>query len=185
MSTLVYDPYALEEPAFFGTSRERLQELKDPSAWIDFELGRIDEAEFFQSFFLDRRAFDYGGLRQCFIEGYRWLEGMRELLADLRGASVEIHALSNYPPWYHLIEAKLKLSRYLKWSFVSCNTGMRKPQSEAYQAAARALQRPPQDCLFIDDRQSNCRAAEAVGMPALLFSDADSLRKRLESRDLL
>jgi FMN phosphatase YigB (HAD superfamily) len=43
----------------------------------------------------------------------------------------------------------------------------------------------PDETLFIDDRQINIDAAEAVGIRAHLFTGADDLRARLEADGLL
>jgi FMN phosphatase YigB (HAD superfamily) len=96
-----------------------------------------------------------------------------------------MHVLSNYPTWYLMIEERLGLSRYLPWSFVSCRTGVRKPDPEAFLGAARALALPPGACLFIDDHPANVEAARAVGMQALRFEGAASLRAELERERLL
>ena len=182
MDTLVYDPYAREQPSFFGVTWERLVQLKDPSAWVEFELGKISEEEFFRKFFADRRSFDHQGLKRTMADGYRWLDGMEALLEDLVSAGVAIHALSNYPSWYSLIEEKLHLSRFLGWEFVSCKTGVRKPDPEAYLGPARQLGRAPESFLFVDDRESNCAAARAVGLAAVRFEGAQALRENLVGR---
>jgi len=49
---------------------------------------------------------------------------MEALLGRLAGSGYELHALSNYPSWFQLIEEKLQLSRYLSWTFVSCTGPM-------------------------------------------------------------
>ena len=58
------------------------------------------------------------------INGYRWIEGVEQLLYKLRSRDVEMHIITNYPVWYKRIEAKLALSRFLPWSFVSCEGPM-------------------------------------------------------------
>merc|ERR1719174_3475258 len=68
-------------------------------------------------------------------------------LRRLRAApGLRLHALSNYPVWYRNIEAKLRLSEHLEWSFVSCETGTRKPDAAAFEGAAAALGVPPGAC---------------------------------------
>lgn len=185
MGTLVYDPYLVEAPRHCGLSVEELHRVKDPTAWIDFESGVISEDEYFRRFYVDRRPFDGPGLKERYRRAYRWLNGMEELLAGLAAAGVEMHAFSNYPPWYRIIEDRLGLSRYLDWSFVSCQTGLRKPDSQAYREAAKSLGQPPEDCLFVDDRAINCAAAEAAGMAAESFSGSEELRRAFETRGLL
>lgn len=59
------------------------------------------------------------------MTGYRFLDGIEELLSDLNQAGVEMHIMSNYPVWYKRIEAKLVLSRFMPWTFVSCEGPMK------------------------------------------------------------
>ena len=102
---------------------------------------------------------------------YRLLDGAERVLARLRATEgVSVHALSNYPVWYRAIEDKLALSRYLHWSFVSCHTGVRKPDRAAYAGPAAHLGLQPCDCALVDDSQANCEAAEEFGMVAVHFS---------------
>ena len=48
---------------------------------------------------------------------------------------------------------------------------MKKPQPEIYHAAADGLQLPPERILFVDDKQENTLAAQAVGMQAIVYRD--------------
>lgn len=185
MSTLVHDPIFVEVPAFFGCDVEALFRRLVPEVWYAFERGDLDEAEFFRRWMRDGTRVDVPALKRCLRGAYRYLHGVEPLLADLTAAGVELHALSNYPTWYRLIEESVGLSRYVRWTFVSCRTGIRKPDPEAYLGAARALDRPPAACLFVDDRPANVEAAEAVGMPALRFRDADQLRADLIAAGVL
>lgn len=185
MGTLVHEPFYRDVPQFFGVTLEELRRLKHPTAWIDFERGLIDEAEYLQRFFLDGRLLDGEALKRAMYESYRLLDGVEEILVALRSRGVEMHALSNYSPWYVMIEEKLRLSRYLEWTFVSCKTGRRKPEPESYLGAAQALNRAPGELLFVDDRRVNCEAAQSVGLPAIHFTGAGDLRAALEARGLL
>ncbi|MCH9687196.1 MAG: HAD family phosphatase [Deltaproteobacteria bacterium] len=185
MGTLVHDPFYVEVPASLGMSLDELIAVKHPRAWVDFELGHIDEPTFLSRFFADERQFDGEGLRDAMDNAYRYLPGIEALLQELRSGGVPMHALSNYPPWYALIERRLSLSRYLKWSFVSCELGLRKPDPAIYEHAAKTLGLPPTACVFVDDRADNCDAARATGMDAVCFTAADALREALVGRGLL
>lgn len=179
MGTIVREPFLEDVPRFFGTSLGELIPLLSREVWFEFERGEIDEAGFVSRFFHDGRQFDSEGLKAAMVAGYDYLPGMRDLLAELHARGVPMHALSNYPVWYQLIEAKLELSRYLAWTFVSCKTGVRKPDAEAFEGAARALGAPPAACVFVDDREPNCEGARATGMAAVRFSTAAELRVEL------
>ena len=130
MDTLVRDPFFTHMPAFFGLSLDELVAQKHPTAWRDFELGRIGEQELYARFFRDGRIIDGPGLKHHMREGYAWIDGMEALLVDLQARRVPMHALSNYPPWFALCDERLGLSRYLSLRFVSCRTGARKPAPE-------------------------------------------------------
>ena len=186
MSTLVYDPIAEEIPAFFGLTLKQLYDRKHPDAWQRFERGEIDHQTFCDIYFPHRtEPIDARALRDVLYDAYRWLPGIEPLLEQLSQRGIEMHALSNYPVWYQIIEEKLELSRYLNWSFVSCNTGVRKPDESAFEHALNQLNAAPQHCLFIDDRPANCRAARRVGIGTILFEDAPQLHDELNRRNIL
>lgn len=185
MGTLVYDPFPHEVPAFFGMTLEELYAAKHPTAWKEFERGEIDEAGLAARYFEGGLPCDVVGFRETLAGAYRWLDGVEALLSDLRDAGVDMHVLSNYPTWYRQIEKRLGLSRYLPWTFVSCETGVRKPAHQAYLGAAERLGLEPGRCLFVDDRAKNCEGAEAVGMQSIVFAGAEALRADLRAIGIL
>lgn len=180
MDTLVRDPFFRKVPAFFDMPLNELVQQLAPGRWVAFEYDEIDEETFLRGFFKDGRAYDSEGLRTLVHESYRYIDGVEALLAELHGEGVPMHTLSNYPRWYEAIEARLKLSRYVEWSFVSCLTGHRKPDAEAYTHAAQTLGVAPERCIFVDDRKHNVTAAIDVGMQGIVFESAAQLRKDLE-----
>jgi HAD superfamily hydrolase (TIGR01509 family) len=185
MGTLVHDPFYVEMPEFFGMTFDELLEEKHPNAWVTFELGKCSEEEFLQSFFTDGRDFDRRGFVSAVRSSYRWLPGLEELLRELRGAGSTMHAFSNYPVWYRLIEERLSLSRFLDWTFVSCITGLRKPDPAAYVHVSSKLNVPPEQCVFVDDRASNCEAARQSGIRSVVFEGVDSLRASLRDAGVM
>ena len=185
MSTLVYDPFRVEMPAFLGLSFEELLEQKHPHAWAEFETGAIDEEAFYLKFFRDGRALDGPGLKVAMAECYDWLPGMQQLLTRLTESEIPMHVLSNYPLWYEEVERATGLSRWVPWTFVSCHTGRRKPAPEAFLEPARQLAVRPEACLLIDDSPENVVAAQALGMDAISFKHAGTLTRDLAARGLL
>lgn len=177
MGTLVHDPFFEEMPDFFDMSFDALLKKLRPGPWVDFELGRRTEAEFLDDFFADGRDFDRSGFVRTVRDAYRWLPGMEELLVDLRAAGCSMHAFSNYPVWYRMIEERLGASRFLDWTFVSCRTGVRKPDPAAYVNVLNELGVSGESCIFIDDRESNCEAACDVGIRGIQTKGPNSLRE--------
>ena len=172
MGTLVHDPFYEEVPAFFGMTLEQLLQVKHPSAWSACERGELSVEDMETSFFADARAYDIAGLRATMQRSYRWLRGIEALLSALHSRAVPMHVVSNYTPWYAMIEAELSLSKWVPWSFVSCDVGSRKPDARYYAAVLERLSVPAARCVFIDDRDANCAGARAAGMHAIRFEDA-------------
>ncbi|GMH30037.1 hypothetical protein Nepgr_031880 [Nepenthes gracilis] len=152
MDTIVRDPFYEDIPAFFGMSLKELMECKHPTAWSEFEKGLITEGELARKFFKDGRPFDLKGLKLCMERGYFYVDGVERLLHALKQNNYDIHAFTNYPVWYELIEDKLKLSAYLSWTFCSCITGKRKPEPDFYAEVLQHLEVAPASCFIVDDR---------------------------------
>lgn len=186
MDTLVREPFREDLPRFFGLSLSELIRDKDPTAWLEFERGEIDEVTFVARFFADRRPVDCEAMKRAMTDAYAWLEGVEPLLAELKARGVEMHVLSNYSRWYELIEAKLGVSRYVPWTFVSCHTGHRKPEPRAYRDAAAALGVRPERCVLVDDRPGNVEVARALGMTGVVRTpEIGALRSALRALGLL
>ena len=185
MSTLIHDPFPEEMLAHLGIQMSQLREVVQPELWVRFERDEVTEAQFYEGFFKDERVIDAASFRQMLFESYRFLPGIEELLAELKDADVPMHTMSNYPVWWHIIERKVEMSRYVDWTFVSCKLGVRKPDDGIYRAALEELGGRPDSFLFVDDRASNCDGARAVGMRALQFTGVDKLRAELVEQGVL
>ncbi|MEL7370128.1 MAG: HAD-IA family hydrolase [Myxococcota bacterium] len=168
MSTLVTEPFLEAMPRFFGMTLDEFRASRDPKRWVEFEHGRITEAEYVADYFEDGRTLDVDAFKKMLHDAYEWMDGVEPLLAQLHAAGYPMYALSNYSVWYEIIEAKLGLSRYLGWDFVSCLTGFRKPQPQAYTTPIERVGRPSGDFIFVDDRQVNVDAAIEAGMIGIL-----------------
>ncbi len=96
---------------------------------------------------------------------------MPQWARDLRAAGICTALLSNMPfpvrdyilgcPWLPDFDTRV----------FSCEFGRTKPAPEIYEHCLRQLGIAPAQALFLDDRESNIRAAEALGLPAVLFSE--------------
>lgn len=180
MDTLVRDPAFDVVPAFFGGDLQTHYATKSKTAFHAFERGEIDEPTFRARYFNDGREWDLEGLKSRLQANFCWIPGVRALVRELVEEGFQLHAMSNYSQWYDLVEAACGISDAgVRRSFVSCDTGVRKPDPRAYLGACEALGVAPSACLFVDDRIKNVTGAHRVGMPAVQFRDAASLRQVL------
>lgn len=63
--------------------------------------------------------------------------------------------------------------------FSSCYVRSRKPEEAIFRVALEVTQRPPEECLFIDDRPLNLENPRRLGMNTIHHQGADQLRAEL------
>lgn len=171
MDVLLRDPY---REALRAATVHR---SADPGAWPAFEVAAIDEAEFLRRFTGgDPSAFDAAAFHAARRGGYRWLPGMRGLLAAV---PLERHVASNYPVWIEQVRADFGLDDLVDGVWASHHLGVRKPDPRFFLRILDRIGRDPADCLFVDDRAANVAAAAALGLRAHVFTGAADLVLRL------
>ncbi len=70
---------------------------------------------------------------------------------------------------------------------LSFQVGLAKPNTEIFMIASERLELQPEECVFIDDNQGYCTAAESIGMKTICYHNFAQMRRELElilSRDL-
>jgi putative hydrolase of the HAD superfamily len=100
----------------------------------------------------------------------------------LRAAGIRTALLSNMPvpvrdyilgcPWLPDFDARV----------FSCEIGISKPAPEIYRNCLTKLGVQSWEALFLDDREPNIRAAQVLGMPAVLFTDPASAALEITRR---
>jgi putative hydrolase of the HAD superfamily len=89
----------------------------------------------------------------------------------LRAEGLRIGILSNLPrPLGNHLRADSEFIGHFDQVTFSCELGVIKPQAAIYEDAIRGLGVPPEQALFLDDRQDNVDGARAVGMNAELYA---------------
>jgi len=76
------------------------------------------------------------------------------------------------------IEA-FQLRRNFLVFFSSCYVRSRKPEETIFRVALEVSQRPPEQCLFIDDRPLNLESPRRLGMNTIHHQNAQQLRSEL------
>ncbi|MFQ6623721.1 hypothetical protein Gotur_003298 [Gossypium turneri] len=123
--------------------------------------------------------------------GYSYIDGVEQLLQDLKQNNYEMHAFTNYPICHDRIPkpmmnfiiinlADLLPDGSLSALYVLCiMNGKRKPDPDFYLAVVEHLKVDPASCIFVDDRIKNVEAAVGVGITGLQFKNSDLLRQDL------
>lgn len=168
----------------FGIDRAEY-EAHHPDANDRWERGEISDEEFLKAtVFFKERSFR----PQEFIAAVRresqWLPGgARYVVAAARAHSgLKMAMLNNEsgPLNDYRIET-FKLTEFFDGYFCSAYLGMRKPEPRMFRSGAALLHMRPEQCVFIDDRETNCAAAAEVGMHAIQYKGEQRLTESLRA----
>lgn len=176
MDTLVRDPYREALEAATGLPLDKLLARRVPSLYPDFECGKITEQAYWQGMVDAGIAVDADAFHRARRAGYRWLPGMRNLVADV-AATTRCVIASNYPDWIHEVVAPL--DGVIGAVYASHDLGVRKPDPAFFEHMVAGEGVPSDQVVFVDDREVNVAAARAAGLQAVRFTDVDRLREDL------
>lgn len=180
MGTLLHDPY--REALAAGTGGMDLEELRrrrGPGLHAQLERGEISEEEYWRRHREAGIPVDPAAFHVARRAGYRWIDGMRTLVADVR-ARCRVVGATNYPSWIAELEEGL-LGDCLDAVHASHELGVRKPAAGYYRALLRRLELPAHRVVLVDDRDENVRGARRCGLRAVTTMLAPQLREELRS----
>ena len=113
------------------------------------------------------------------------IPGSVAVLAALREAGHRLFFLSNMPePYAQHLEQQHDFVRRFEDGVFSARVGCRKPAARIFQIAFERFGIAPGEALFIDDHPANIAAAQALGLPALLFTTPQQLALDLAARGI-
>lgn len=157
--------------------------------WEAYSVGRLDERRYWGAVLAALGRPDDPASVEALIALYAdlaWAELDEAVLAlaeALRAGGRRIGLLSNSAAHH---EARIPgFAGRFDVAHFSHRTGRRKPDPEAYRAAAAALRAAPSAIVFVDDKARNVEAAAALGMRGIRFVDAERLRRELAALGLL
>jgi putative hydrolase of the HAD superfamily len=93
---------------------------------------------------------------------------------SLKAKGLKIYLLSNYPKSIfslHEEKGKFTFIDKIDGRVVSGFVGMVKPDAEIYELLMKKYGLNAKECVFIDDRAENIKAAKALGMEGIVFED--------------
>jgi 2-haloacid dehalogenase len=111
--------------------------------------------------------------------------GTVDVVRDLHRAGVPLLGLTNWSAeLYPHAPARFAFLEMLDDIVVSGTEGVAKPDPRVFEIVAERSGIALDRLVLVDDRQTNVDGATAVGMDAILFTDAAALRTELRSRGL-
>ena len=114
------------------------------------------------------------------------IDGIRELLADLRQSGRIIGLASSSPKSFiECMLTKLDLRGYFQVLVSGDEVACSKPAPDIFLLAAHKLGVLPADCLVVEDSQAGVRAAKSAGMSCVGYQNPHSGHQDLSAADRL
>jgi putative hydrolase of the HAD superfamily len=160
-----------------AAAKQLFRENPDALAYLrGLETGELEPADF-ERRFAELLGTDADGLIEGLFAGLAPNEPMLNAVERAQEVGVPTGLISNSWVMDHYTD---EIRDLFDAVVISAEVGLHKPQPEIYRMAADEIGVNPQDCVFVDDLRENCEGAEAVGMTALLYRDADETIAKLE-----
>lgn len=172
--------------AGFGFTEEITERISKATVlspqWNEFDRGAVDDEEIVQSFvgndpeiepeirsickdihdMLSRRDYAIPWIQQLKEKGYQVLY----LSNFSRKAEIECADTLDFLP-------------YMDGGIMSYQYHLIKPQPEIYETLLQKYGLVAEECVFLDDRQENCEAAEKLGIRTIVFTTKEEAEKQL------
>ncbi|ADI15909.1 HAD family hydrolase [Truepera radiovictrix] len=160
-----------------GVSEAQLGETYFPLMEL-FEAGAFDFPEFYRRF-VERSGLelDPTRFRETFLGSVVERREMFGVLAAIPAHYTVGMLSNNVPVLCDRVRSDPRMARIEHFIF-SNEINVRKPAPEAFAALAKALGRPPEETVFIDDNEANIRACEALGFRGLWLESYEGFAAR-------
>lgn len=107
------------------------------------------------------------------------IEGVRDIIKELK-PNYKLGIISvHVKEWIEHCNKKFQIHKLFHSTLYSFEVGMQKPDIRMYKLMLKRLNVPPEECLFIDDREKNLIPARKLGIITILFKNAKQLRNKL------
>ncbi len=182
-----FDPeYFITRLGIQSADKERLlQEVFRSREWVQLDMGSITDAE--ATAHICRRLPEHlhdaaGKLVRMWDRPILPIEGMYQLIEELKANNYGVYLLSNASLRQHDYWPRVPVSRFFDGKVISADENVMKPQSEIYQILLERFSLKAEECIFVDDVPANVQGAAVCGIPGILFrGDADLLRRELRA----
>lgn len=114
------------------------------------------------------------------------IEGTVKILRQLKKSGHAVYALTNFSSeTFPIMRKRYDFLNLFEYILVSGEVGLVKPDPAIYRLLLQKINRPAENCLFIDDSAANTAAAHQLGFDTIQFHSPDALTVELKQRGLL
>ena len=153
--------------------------------WVQMDRGSLREEDAFRSISarLPQRLHDAAWKLICMWDRpILEIDGMYELVKELKDLGYGIYLLSNASVRQHDYWPRIPASRFFDGKLISADVHVIKPQPEIYRLCLEKFGLKAEECFFIDDAPANIEGALCCGIAGAVFhGDAKLLRGQLRA----
>lgn len=167
------------------SSRQVYEAVFNSGLEPEYDSGRLSSEEF------HRELCRLFGINPPFSLFSQWwqdifdpMESMAELVARLAGRYSLFLVSNTNSLHFDYIRRRFPLLRHVGRFILSYRVGSRKPEPAIYQRLIQEISRPPQECLFVDDKAPFVTAARTHGLEAWQFISPEDFITRLRRHGL-
>jgi putative hydrolase of the HAD superfamily len=160
-----------------GKALRAASEERGENPLFELERGEIEEVEFLELLstqlepLLGHRPHLHR-FREVYFDALDPNEPMIELMRELKASGLKMAMLTNnVREWEPLWRSMLPVDEIFEEIVDSAFVGCRKPEGRIYELTLERVGIPAEACLFVDDLEVNCEAAEKAGMKAVHFRE--------------
>lgn len=156
--------------------------------WVQLDRGSITDSQATQSICQRLPEHLHPAVAAVFANWHQDippLDGIYDLVRDLKQAGYGIYLLSNTSSRYHEFRRNIPALRFFDGEFISADCGLLKPEKEIYERFFQTFSLESASCLFIDDNAANIEASIRAGMTGIVYhGDAEELRRKLREKGI-
>lgn len=164
----------------YNLGREFVSSVLNGELGTQYREGKISRDEFWSAATKELGIHvSIDELEEAWINHYNLIEETKEIIDELKKQYKLYYLSDNVKERVEKISTKHNFLEWFEGGIFSHEVGARKPQPEVYKAALEKIGVPPEEIVFIDDKEENLPPAEELGMNVLLFTDPHQLREDL------
>jgi len=160
-------------------------EARHPDANDRWEKGELSDDDFLaQTVFFRERSFTPQQFLDAVRQQSQWLPGGAKPVIEAARAHSGLRMAMLNNESGTLNEYRIQhfgLDAYFDGFYCSAYLGMRKPEPPMFRTGLALLHQQAEHSVFIDDRETNCAAAAAVGMHAIQYKNEQQLTEALRT----
>jgi len=160
-----------------GKGMQAATEANGENPLFEMERGEITEVAFLETLtdalepLLGHRP-EMHRFKEIYFDALEPNPAMIELMRELKAEGYQMAMLTNnVREWEPLWRSMLPVDEIFETVVDSGFVGCRKPESKIYELTLERIERPAEDCLFVDDVLVNCEGARKAGLHAVHFQD--------------